>query len=161
MKKNRKENKNKGLTSEPDTGDATEKRRLLKEKLKRQISSARDILTIYGDKNPDKHYRVVNTNKPGRVHQMERQGYEVVLDEDMVMGDSAIGENRDAGTAVTLSYKGETLVLMCIDKDIFDLRQEIKQEENDEIENEMNRELRAEGLIPNIQSGEGYAKRAL
>lgn len=85
-------------------------------------------------KKPGKVYRAV-ADKPGRIKYLESLGYEVVKDDDFVSGTEGTSKTHKLGSAQTVEMginQSQPGVWMCIDEDLYNDRQEVKAEMNQE-----------------------------
>lgn len=93
--------------------------------------------SIIGDKDPNFHYRFVN-DVGSRVYNFQQAGYELVTDENLVVGDSRVSDASNLGSAHRVVGDGGTVsVLMRIKKEWFDEDQAKKASRVDEQEQAM------------------------
>lgn len=93
--------------------------------------------SIIGDKDPNYHYRFVN-DVGSRVYNFQQAGYELVTDENLVVGDSRVSDASNLGSAHrVVGDGGTTSVLMRIKKEWFDEDQAKKAARVDEQEQAM------------------------
>lgn len=98
------------------------------------VGGPRNILSV-ANQDPNYVYRFVNSSIPGRVARFELGGYEVVPNEDVVVGDNVVDKGSVLGSATTRSGGGNViLVLMRIPRDWYDEDQAAKQEAIDSLE---------------------------
>ena len=103
----------------------------------RKPLSQRGPQAISGDKNPDYEYRFVN-DTGSRIHNFQQAGYELVTDENLVVGDSRVSDASNLGSAHRVVGDGGTVsVLMRIKKEWFDEDQAKKAAHVDEQEQAM------------------------
>ena len=106
------------------------------------INGTRSILGVQG-KDPNFMYRIVNDDGD-RVAQFEEQGYEVVTDKSIKVGDRRIANPTQEGTPVQVSVGGGIKgVVMRIRKDWYDEDQATKQAQVAEQERAMHKEATA------------------
>lgn len=97
------------------------------------INGSRNILTVSG-KEPDYEYRIVN-DLGDRVAIMQENGYEIVSDNNVKVGDRRIANPTQEGTPVKVSVGGGVQgYLMRIPKEFYDEDQASKQSVVDETE---------------------------
>jgi hypothetical protein len=107
------------------------------------VNGAKDILTVAERlKDPNYEYRFV-VDTPGRIMRFNDGGWEIVKDETMQVGQTAVDSGSRLGSAVTVSRGGQVLVLMRIPKEWYDEDQLAKQEKVDALESTMNADLKA------------------
>ena len=68
----------------------------------------RGPLTISGEKDPEFQYRFVN-DIGSRIHQMKEAGYELVTDDDMVVGEARVSDPSAQGSAKRVVNKDGTI----------------------------------------------------
>ncbi len=104
-----------------------EKQLATKRKARRtSINGVRNILTVSG-KDPEFEYRIVN-DLGDRVAQFEAQGWEVVQDQSISVGDRRIANPTKEGAPVKTSVGGGVQgYVMRIPKDFYKEDQEAKQ----------------------------------
>lgn len=89
------------------------------------INGRRSILSVKG-KDPDYEYRIVN-DEGDRVALFQEQGYEVVTDPNVMVGERRVGKPGQEGTPVKVSVgNGQQAYLMRIRKDWFEEDQQAK-----------------------------------
>ena len=94
-------------------------------------------LSISGEKDPNFHYRVVN-DIGSRIHAFQQAGYELVTDDNLVVGDSRVSDASNLGSAHRVVGDGGTVsVLMKIKKEWFEEDQAAKAALVDEQEKAM------------------------
>lgn len=92
-----------------------------------KVTGTRNILTVSG-KDPDFHYRIAN-DTGDRVAMMQEQGYEVVTDDTIKIGERRITNPTQTGSVVSASVGGGVKgVLMRIRKDWHEEDQQAKQD---------------------------------
>lgn len=93
--------------------------------------------SISGEKDPNFHYRIVN-DTGSRIHAFQQAGYELVTDDDIVVGESRVSSAGELGSAKRIiSNDGTTSFLMRIKKEYYDEDQKVKQDKIDELERSM------------------------
>jgi len=93
--------------------------------------------SISGEKDPNFHYRIVN-DTGSRIHAFQQAGYELVTDDDIVVGESRVSSAGELGSAKRIiSDDGTTSFLMRIKKEYYDEDQKVKQDRIDELERSM------------------------
>jgi len=98
-------------------------------------------LSISGEKDPNFHYRVVN-DIGSRIHAFQQAGYELVTDDNLVIGDSRVSDAADLGsTKRILSKDGTVSYLMRIKKEWFDEDQKAKNDRLDELDTAMKQDV--------------------
>lgn len=103
----------------------------------RRALSQQGPQSIIGDKDPNFHYRFVN-DVGSRVYNFQQAGYELVTDENLVVGDSRVSDASNLGSAHrVVGDGGTTSVLMRIKKEWFDEDQAKKAARVDEQEQAM------------------------
>ena len=106
--------------------------------------------TISGEKDPNFQYRFVN-DIGSRIHQMKEAGYELVTDNEMVVGDARISDPTSQGSAKrVVSKNGDVAYLMRQKKEWFDEDQKAKQDRLDELEKAMKTEA-SQGMYGSIK----------
>ena len=107
--------------------------------------------SITGDKDPDYVYRFVN-DSGSRIDQMKSAGYEIVTDEDLIVGDSRVSDSSQLGSGKrVVSKDGTVQYLMRQKKEFYDEDQAAKQAHNDEIERAMTKQA-SEGMYGSIKT---------
>jgi hypothetical protein len=114
--------------------DAVSKRELRKKELRRANDNNQGGLYI-DPKYKEKGYiyRIVN-DTPGRVKHLQNLGYEIVQG-DMKVGSGTQNDTTPLGSAITLDAgksKSQPALVMRISEEDYELRQEIKAEDNKE-----------------------------
>lgn len=105
------------------------------------INGTRNVLTVQG-KEPGFVYRIVNDDGD-RVGQMEDIGYEVVCDSSVKVGDRRVANATQQGSPVRVSVgRGVQGVLMRIPKEFYDEDQAAKQNNLNELDAQMKREIK-------------------
>ena len=90
------------------------------------VNGVRNVLTVQG-KDPNFEYRVVN-DTGDRVAQFESQGYEIVTDSNIKVGDRRIANPTKEGSPVRTSVGGGIQAyVMRIPKEFYKEDQEAKQ----------------------------------
>ena len=108
--------------------------------------------TISGEKDPDFQYRFVN-DVGSRIHQMKEAGYELVTDDDMVVGESRVSDPTSQGSAKRVISKDGTVgYLMRQKKEWYEEDQAAKQAKNDELEQSMKNEATQQGYYGSIKT---------
>jgi len=103
----------------------------------RKPLSQRGPQSIIGDKDPNFHYRFVN-DVGSRVYNFQQAGYELVTDDNLVVGDSRVSDASNLGSAHRVVGDGGTVsVLMKIKKEWFEEDQAAKAALVDEQEKAM------------------------
>jgi hypothetical protein len=106
---------------------------------------------ITGDKDPDYVYRFVN-DSGSRIDQMKNAGYEIVTDDDLVVGESRVSDPNQLGSGKrVVSKDGTVQYLMRQKKEWYDEDQATKQAHNDEIEQAMKKQAQ-EGMYGSIKT---------
>ena len=86
----------------------------------RRALSQQGPQSIIGDKDPNFHYRFVN-DVGSRVYNFQQAGYELVTDENLVVGDSRVSDASDLGSPRrVVGDQGTTSVLMRIPKEYYE-----------------------------------------
>ena len=107
--------------------------------------------TISGDKDPNFVYRFVN-DTGSRIDQMKQAGYEIVEDDNLIVGDSRVTDANQPGSAKkVISKDGTVSYLMRQKKEWYDEDQAAKQAHNDEIEEAMKKSA-SEGMYGSIKT---------
>ena len=97
----------------------------------------RGPLTISGEKDSDFVYRFVN-DVGSRVDQLKQAGYEMVTDENLVVGEARVSDAGQHGSAKrVISKDGTVSYLMRQKKEWFEEDKAAKRERNDEITNQI------------------------
>lgn len=113
------------------------------------VSGKRNVLTVEG-KDPNYVYRFVNDNGD-RVAIMQEQGYEVVTDSSIKVGDRRVANPTQEGSPVKASVgQGQQAFLMRIKKEWYDEDQAAKQAHVTELETAMKKEAK-EGMYGKIE----------
>ena len=100
------------------------------------VAGRRNVLTATNT-DPNFVYRFVN-DRGERVSNLKEQGYEVVTDSNIRIGDRRVAVPQSEGSVRTASVgNGMQAVLMRIPKEYYEEDQAAKQAEVDEIENSM------------------------
>ena len=106
--------------------------------------------TISGEKDPEFQYRFVN-DIGSRIHQMKEAGYELVTDDEMVVGEARLSDPTSQGSAKrVVSKNGDVAYLMRQKKEWFDEDQKAKQDRLDELEKAMKTEA-SQGMYGSIK----------
>lgn len=107
--------------------------------------------SISGDKDPDFVYRFVN-DSGSRIDQMKQAGYEIVEDDNLIVGDSRVSDSTQQGSAKrVISKDGTVQYLMRQKKEFYEEDQAAKQAHNDEIEQAMKKQA-SEGMYGSIKT---------
>ena len=107
--------------------------------------------TISGDKDPNYVYRFVN-DTGSRIEQMKQAGYEIVEDDNLIVGDARVSDTTQFGSAKrVVSKDGTVQFLMRQSKEFYDEDQATKQAHNDEIERAM-KQTAQEGMYGSIKT---------
>jgi hypothetical protein len=107
--------------------------------------------SISGDKDPNFVYRFVN-DTGSRIEQMKQAGYEIVEDDNLVVGDSRVSDPSQQGSGKrVISKDGTVSYLMRQKKDWYEEDQQAKQKHNDEIEAAMKQQA-SEGMYGSIKT---------
>jgi len=107
--------------------------------------------SITGDKDPNYVYRFVN-DSGSRIDQMKSAGYEIVTDDDLIVGDSRVNDSTQMGSSKrVISKDGTVQYLMRQKKEFYDEDQAAKQAHNDEIEQAMKKQAQ-EGMYGSIKT---------
>lgn len=107
--------------------------------------------SISGDKDPNFVYRFVN-DTGSRIDQMKQAGYEIVEDDNLIVGDSRVTDPSQQGSGKrVISKDGTVSYLMRQKKEWYDEDQASKQAHNDEIEKSMKQQA-SEGMYGSIKT---------
>jgi hypothetical protein len=107
--------------------------------------------SISGEKDPNYVYRFVN-DTGSRVDQMKQAGYEIVEDDNLIVGDSRVSNANQQGSAKrVISKDGTVSYLMRQKKEWYDEDQAAKQKHNDEVEAAMKQQA-TEGMYGSIKT---------
>ena len=107
--------------------------------------------SISGEKDPGYVYRFVN-DSGARIDQLKEAGYEIVTDDNLIVGDSRVLDAKQPGTAKkVISKDGTVSYLMRQKKEWYDEDQAAKQAHNDEIEAAMKKQA-SEGMYGSIKT---------
>jgi len=105
------------------------------------INGVRNVLTVQG-KDPAFEYRIVN-DEGDRVAQFESQGYEIVSDQTIKVGDRRVANPTKEGAAVQVSVgNGVKAYVMRIKKEFYAEDQASKQARVNEQEAAMKKDAR-------------------
>lgn len=105
------------------------------------INGVRNVLTVQG-KDPAYEYRIVN-DEGDRVAQFEAQGYEIVSDSTVKVGDRRVANPTKEGAAVQISVGGGMKAyVMRIKKEFYAEDQAAKQAQVNEQEAAMKRDAK-------------------
>ena len=122
-----------------------------KRPVRAKVNGVRNILNVTG-KDPDFHYRVVN-DTGDRIAIMQEQGYEVVTDSRINIGERRVANPTQEGSPVTASVGGGVKgVLMRIPKDWHEEDQKDKQRQVSETESAM-KQAAKEGMYGKLEIG--------
>ena len=106
--------------------------------------------SISGEKDPNYVYRFVN-DTGSRIDQMKQAGYEIVEDDNLIVGDSRVSDPSSQGSAKrVISKDGTVSYLMRQKKEYYEEDQAAKQAHNDEIEAAMKKQA-SEGMYGSIK----------
>lgn len=106
--------------------------------------------TISGEKDPNFQYRFVN-DIGSRIHQMQEAGYEIVTDDDMVVGEARVTDPTAQGSGKrVISKDGTVAYLMKQKKEWYEEDQKAKQAHVDELEQTMKNEA-SQGMYGSIK----------
>lgn len=107
--------------------------------------------TISGEKDSDFVYRFVN-DIGSRIEQMKQAGYEIVTDDNLIVGDARVSDPNQMGSAKrVVSKDGTVQFLMRQKKEYYEEDQAAKQAHNDEIERAM-KQTASEGMYGSIKT---------
>ena len=107
--------------------------------------------SISGDKDPNFVYRFVN-DTGSRIEQMKQAGYEIVEDDNLIVGDARVSDpNQQGSSKRVVSKDGTVSYLMRQKKEWYDEDQAAKQAHNDEIEQSMKQQAQ-EGMYGSIKT---------
>ena len=107
--------------------------------------------SISGEKDPEFIYRFVN-DTGSRIDQMKQAGYEIVTDDNLIVGDSRVSDPTQQGSGKrVISKDGTVSYLMRQKKDWYEEDQAAKQKHNDEIEEAMKKQA-SEGMYGSIKT---------
>jgi hypothetical protein len=110
----------------------------------------RGPLTISGEKDSNFVYRFVN-DVGSRVDQLKQAGYEMVTDENLVVGEARVSDAGQHGSAKrVVSKDGTVSYLMRQKKEWFEEDKAAKRERNDEITNQIKSKA-ADGMYGSIK----------
>lgn len=116
-------------------------------KVRHDTGTYKDVMTV--PEEPGLWFRWVNDVEDGaRVAQFLKLGWRLYDGDNVPVGDAnqTLETNVSPGAgAVVVAGKGVKAVLMCIDKEIWDMDQEIKQESIDATEQAMGMEAKNRG----------------
>jgi len=115
----------------------TVKQTVIEKRVRRKPLHQQGPQSISGEKDPNFHYRIVN-DTGSRIHAFQQAGYELVTDDDIVVGESRVSSAGELGSAKRIiSNDGTTSFLMRIKKEYYDEDQKVKQDRIDELERSM------------------------
>lgn len=107
--------------------------------------------SISGDKDPNFVYRFVN-DTGSRIDQMKQAGYEIVEDDNLIVGDARVSDPTSHGSGKrVISKDGTVSYLMRQKKEYYEEDQAAKQQHNDEIEAAMKQQA-SEGMYGSIKT---------
>ena len=90
--------------------------------------------SVSGEKDPNFHYRFVN-DTGSRIQNFKEAGYELVVDQDLVVGDSNAVDITGLGSSKrVVSNDGTVSYLMRTKKEFFDEDQQAKAKRIDDLE---------------------------
>ena len=126
--------------------------KITEKRVTRKPLHTRGPLTISGEKDPEFQYRFVN-DVGSRIYQMKEAGYELVTDDEMVVGESRVSDPTAQGSAKRVINKDGTVsFLMKQKKDWYEEDQKTKQAQVDELENSMKNEANQQGMYGSIKT---------
>lgn len=106
---------------------------------------------ISGEKDSNYVYRFVN-DTGSRIDQLKQAGYEIVEDDNLIVGDARVLDAKQPGSAKkVISKDGTVSYLMRQKKEWYDEDQATKQAHNDEIEAAMKQQA-SEGMYGSIKT---------
>lgn len=106
--------------------------------------------SISGNKDPEFVYRFVN-DTGARVDQMKQAGYEMVTDDDLIVGDSRVSDSsQNSSVKRVISKDGTVSYLMKQRKDFYEEDQQAKQEYVDATEQSMKQQA-SEGTYGSLK----------
>lgn len=106
---------------------------------------------ISGNKDPDFVYRFV-TDQGSRIEQLKQAGYEMVTDDDMIVGDARVSDPKQQGSAKrVISKNGDVQFLMKQKKEYFEEDQATKRAHDDEVEAAMKKQA-SDGMYGSIKT---------
>ena len=115
------------------------------------INGTRNVLTVSG-KDPNYEYRVVN-DTGDRVAMMQEQGYEIVTDKSVTVGDRRVANPTQEGSPVMASVgSGIKGYVMRIKKEWYDEDQAAKQTQINETEAALKQDAK-EGMYGKLEIG--------
>lgn len=107
------------------------------ERVSRKPLTQRGPQIIAGNKNPDFEYRFVN-DTGSRIAVFQQAGWELVTDDDLVVGDNRVSDASDLGSGKrVISNDGTVQYLMRIKKEWYQEDQAAKQAQVNETESAM------------------------
>lgn len=107
--------------------------------------------SISGNKDPEFVYRFVN-DTGSRIDNLKQAGYDIVTDEDLIVGDSRVTDpNQHSSAKRVVSKDGTVSYLMKQKKEWYEEDQASKQAHNDEIEAAMKQQA-SEGMYGSIKT---------
>ena len=110
----------------------------------------RGPLTISGEKDSEFVYRFVN-DTGSRIDQLKQAGYEMVTDENLVVGEARVSDANPQGSAKrVISKDGTVSYLMRQKKEWFEEDKQAKRERNDETTNQIKSKA-ADGMYGSIK----------
>lgn len=127
-----------------------------KERIRRTpISGRRNVLTMKGGDTENFKYRIVN-DVGDRISTFEEQGYEVVTDPKITVGDRRISNPTKEGSPVKVSVGGGTQAyLMRQKREFYDEDQAAKQNYVDETEKGIRNKAKTEADYGNLDIRKG------
>ena len=106
--------------------------------------------SISGDKDSNFVYRFVN-DTGARIDQMKQAGYEIVIDDDLTVGDSRVSDATQQGSGKrVISKDGTVSYLMKQRKEFYEEDQKSKQEYVDATEQTMKQQA-SEGMYGSLK----------
>lgn len=116
-----------------------------------KVNGQRNVLNVTG-KDPEFQYRIVN-DTGDRISSLQEQGYEVVTDSKVKIGERRIANPTQEGSVVAASVGGGVKgVLMRIKKDWFQEDQDAKQQRVAQTEISMKQQAK-EGMYGKLDIG--------
>lgn len=110
----------------------------------------RSVLGVRG-KEPGYVYRIVN-DVGDRINMFQEQGYEIVTDKDVSIGDRRVGRASQDGSAVTVSVGNDVTGYLMRQKEEFYKEDQIyKESQTRDLETAMTKEADKEGSYGSIK----------
>lgn len=106
------------------------------------VSGLRDILTVL-NKDDEYHYHFVSDSdaRGGKILKYQRGGYTLVSADEVDIGEESVYKQHDGGSIVRVPSGGKFLFLMKIRKDWYEEDQKLKQDQIDEVERSIMRDI--------------------